>query len=396
MIKLSEQQGRAAKEIEHWFCGQQDRTFVLHGYAGTGKSTIAKVLTQQLPGLNERQSLFMAYTGKAAMVLRQKGCDASTIHQALYAPDEEGNKELCDLTQCMLNESDAAKKQDLRILVARKRNEMGDLKFQINPTEEMKDARLIIIDECSMLNQKILYDIFSSTKAKILLLGDPAQLPPVKANQLDLPANFLLTEIHRQAAESPLLRIATQVREGKGLSICDIKNEHGHIVVSDHIATDEWPAMDQIICGMNRTRHSGNRRMRRVLHGMPDAPITGEKIVVLRNDHKLGIYNGMTGMLSGKISFDGPSMFADIETDDGKIIKNLNFYAKAFGEEGLIDTISRDFVLADFGYILTCHKSQGSEWDNIGVMLEGRFARDPQWIYTALTRARKSCKVLMR
>jgi exodeoxyribonuclease V len=147
---------------------------VLSGYAGTGKTTIARQIGYMFP-----KAAFCAYTGKAAHVLREKGVpNSQTIHSLLYklqGKDKKGN-----------------------------------------PVFSLKNEGqgLVIIDEYSMLDKALINDILSRCR-RVLFLGDPAQLPPIKDGKIQLESNYMLTEIHRQALDNPILKWAHKIREGE-------------------------------------------------------------------------------------------------------------------------------------------------------------------------------------
>ena len=175
----SPQQDRALKEIAAWLKSGRPQIFRLFGYAGTGKTTLARHIAEGIDG----ETVFAAYTGKAALVLRNKGCtDARTIHSLIY------------------------RAQDLDEEVP---------SFVINEQSPANDAALIIIDECSMVDEELGRDLLSFGRP-VLVLGDPAQLPPVKGGGFFTEAepDFMLTEVHRQAADNPIVRMSMIVREG--------------------------------------------------------------------------------------------------------------------------------------------------------------------------------------
>ena len=170
-MQITPQQDQALKAVSAWYKDPHGAPFFyLGGYAGTGKTTLAKHFAASINGVS-----FCAFTGKAALVMRQKGCvGASTIHSLIYTFDTEAPP--------------------------------GTLRFIRNPLSPLLMANLVIVDECSMVNRQLGEDLLSFGK-KVLVLGDPAQLPPVEGAgffTLGEP-DFLLTEIHRQAAENPII-----------------------------------------------------------------------------------------------------------------------------------------------------------------------------------------------
>ncbi len=181
----SEEQSTAIRQIVEWYkSGRQE--FYLAGYAGVGKSTVAAIAIEELKAKCRVKSVrTAAYTGKAASVLRKKGVpDAQTIHSLIYLPvvDEES----------------------------------GDLRFIVSEESPAADADLIVLDECSMVNADIAKDLRSFGK-KILVMGDPGQLPPINGEGAftSREPDLFLREIHRQAADSPIIELATLARQGK-------------------------------------------------------------------------------------------------------------------------------------------------------------------------------------
>ena len=227
MITLAPQQNEALKLIMNWLKDKTpgNKRFVLGGYAGTGKTILAQHISRQIPN-----TLFCAYTGKAASVLRDRGCaGAGTIHSFLYKFENQIN---------------------------------GKPHFRLcHPWESaFTNAGLVVVDEFSMVPESIIRDIENLAK-KVLYLGDPFQLPPVMG-VCTLQPEFLLTDVHRQALESPVLRAATAVREGKRL------NYHAfgefRFLPRAKIDPQEWLDHDQIIVGRNDTRRKVNSYIRSI------------------------------------------------------------------------------------------------------------------------------------
>ena len=165
-MSWSPQQDAALKAVAEWLRRGDRPVFRLFGYAGTGKTTLAK----HIAGV-EGDVAFGAYTGKAALVCARRGEGASTIHSLIYRSregDENG-------PQFVLNRSSSAAKADL-----------------------------IVIDECSMVDEELGRDLLSFGRP-VLVLGDPAQLPPVKGGGFftEAESDVMLTEVHRQAAGRP-------------------------------------------------------------------------------------------------------------------------------------------------------------------------------------------------
>jgi len=341
--------------------------FALGGYAGTGKTTMAKYIRDQIRKDDNDKVLFCAFTGKAALNLREKGLrGASTIHRLIYKRDET----LATRTQWLLDYESTARKADL-----------------------------IIVDEYSMLNKQIIDDLLTvSEKAKILCLGDPAQLPPIEGKSPITHPNVMLTEVHRQALDCPVLEAATYIRQNGKLPDKGRVNEHGCFSLIS--ATKQNPEIllkkfDQVLVATNEARNQLNFKMRRHLFlDCDNQPRETDKMICLQNNYYLDIYNGQVGKLTkiGKTRNPKPMVLEKAEFTVGE---GENACAKDVKMLVCRDMSQRrgaeydGFTDFDYGYAITCHKSQGSEWDSIGVF-PGRNSNQ-EWLYTAVTRARKNC-----
>src|SRR6478752_8433126 len=224
--------------------GSTPQTFRLFGYAGTGKTTLARHIAEGVDGT----VVFAAYTGKAALVLRNKGCDgAQTIHSLIYR--SRGVEE--ESPTFVLNRESAAAK-----------------------------AKLIIIDECSMVDEDLGRDLLSFG-TKVLVLGDPAQLPPVKGGGFftEQEPDVMLTEVHRQAADNPIVRMSMIVREGGRLELGDYGESR--VIRRDAVNSELVLGADQVLVGMNKTRRLYNARIRQLMGRDSTVPVAGEKLVCL-------------------------------------------------------------------------------------------------------------------
>jgi exodeoxyribonuclease-5 len=422
VISLSEDQKAFVASFCDWFrsapCGQQ--TFHLHGYAGTGKTTATGYALEEL-GLGLRSVAFAAFTMKAALVMRANGLrTASTIHKLIYTPvtpspfaAEEARAEFEELReQCPDDMPPAVWKARVRQL-EQAAADAGRVRFIINPFSDVRDARLVVIDECSMVGQELADDLLAFGKP-VLNVGDPGQLPPIRGGErapfLTSRPDAMLTEIHRQAAESPIIALATKARLGLPIGYGDFGNgvrkvRKGTLDVSAYLDAD------QVLCGLHQTRRRVNNAMKRAA-GYPEPLPTGdgEKIIALKNQHRLGIFNGQflrldeveyrrSGGGRGWRAPDGElSISAAVFSDDGEALGEQEIYAGHFLDHVAYDKDrgwrdqwdKRGLVEADWGWVVTVHKSQGSGWPHVVVIDDG-WGRDPQqrkqWLYTAITRA---------
>ena len=408
-MKLTADQEQAKNLIVEWFFNRSDPVFVLAGYAGTGKTFLINYVVKEVLKLEVgEEAVFVSPTGKAATVLAQGGTVAGTVHGLIYIRDED----------------DFDVDEDGEII------QKNRLSFYKRESIDEK-IRLIVIDEASMVNGEMLRDLLSFG-VKCLFCGDNAQLPPVSGDcsLLDTP-DFQLTEIVRQAADNPIIRLATMARNGEIIPY----GEYGEkvSVVSRRFFYGEQRKKsllraNQIICGRNKTRNELNAEMRRYL-GTDESPLplTGEKLICTLNDweqpldkeERFHLVNGIIGKTVGdvregmdflaRLSFqaDGIGERVDVPIDTGIFLQKE--YAHGYGEKAL--TLKGGYLVHEynhemfrrfkaekeeticrfeFAYAITCHKAQGSEFDFAVVFDEAWVFGEEKnrWLYTAITRAK--------
>ncbi|MGH6717105.1 MAG: ATP-dependent DNA helicase [Bradyrhizobium sp.] len=340
--------------------------FRLFGYAGTGKTTLARHIADGVDG----DVKFAAFTGKAALVMRSKGCDnASTIHSLIYRARESG---------------------------------VEQPSFELWDDAPASKARLIVIDECSMVDAEMGRDLLSF-ECPLLVLGDPAQLPPIQGGGFftDSEPDAMLTEVHRQAQDDPIVRMSMEVREGRALA----PGRYGESEVVSRTLLDPQRVMkaDQVLVGRNNTRRAYNARMRQ-RHNIADPlPVAGDKLVCLRNNRKKGLFNGGLWRVKSRTQSRSRSKIMSMrlspEEDIGHKVTKVSVRHDCF--EGGIETIPweqrKPYDEFDYGYVLTVHKSQGSQWDDVVLFDESFAFQDSRarWLYTGITRAAKRLSVVV-
>jgi len=367
-MKFSPQQDEALKAVSRWLKDGRTPIFRLFGYAGTGKTTLAKYFADNVDG----EVLFAAFTGKAAQVLRARGAkNARTIHSLIYRP--KGEEEVSD---------EETGKTTVSPL------------FSINRQSPLAQAALIIIDECSMVDEALGKDLMSFG-TPILVLGDPGQLPPISGGGFftEQEPDILLTEIHRQARDNPIIDLAMQVREGREIMHGDYGT--AQVIGKNEVDRDMVLEADQVLVGTNRTRRRYNQRLRE-LKGFTQAfPQAGDKLVCLRNDPSKALLNGSLWqvMTSSKETVKpGINLLVRPEDDDmDRGSAKIKLLKSVFDDPDLEvpwQTKKRydDF---DYGYALTVHKAQGSQWNSVVLFDESYAFRETRerWLYTAITRA---------
>lgn len=399
-MELFPQQQLAADAITEWYNNADFSArpiFRLFGYAGTGKTTTIRYIIAQL-GL-ERNVIFGAYTGKAAMVMRKHGLPGQTIHSMIYLPVPP-DKDKCRTLQ---NQLLTATDPDTKLRLRKELKEAGQVHFARRAMEDsvLDNASLVVLDECSMVNDEMLDDLLSF-EVPILCLGDPGQLPPIDgegALTRETP-DFMLTEIHRQALDNPIIDFANRARQG--IFIPRIMLGGSKHTSAAAISTEEVLSYDQILTGKNDTRKKLNARIRGLKGFTGLYPVIGDKLICLKNNAEDGLFNGMMCEVMGVGEMLDTSIELKIyrETDDRSssdpiVVKALRAHFEAYQDKTVLDNVKwwerSDTDEFDFGYVITVHKSQGSQWDNVLLWDDKFFVWDrkerKRWLYTGITRA---------
>ncbi len=392
-IDLTKEQSNIIEEIIDWHRTKYSDYITIGGYAGTGKTTIISFIADELKKENRSIRIaFCAFTGKASSVLKSKIKNSirktldnvSTIHSLMYSPkykvDSRGRKVI-----------DGWIRKD-------------EIEYDI-----------IIIDEGSMINQYIWNDL-KSYNIPIIVIGDHGQLPPIgeKYGLLKNP-QLKLMKIHRQASKNPIIKLSMDVRH------------NGHIphgIYSPHVFKLSWrdPRCQYIfnkvewdsdvitLCGFNATRVKINNMIREKENYKMAEPYPGERLICLKNNHTTKIMNGQIGTVQWFRLFNKTNDLykIDLEMDNSDDIYSSVVWNGCFGKEKYDEAHNINFNkiykdelkksketvdLFDYGYSISVHRSQGSEWPRI-VLFEQRSkywddAYFKKWLYTAVTRARE-------
>jgi exodeoxyribonuclease-5 len=372
---FSPQQDEALKAVSRWLKEGRTPVFRLFGYAGTGKTTLAKHFAENVDG----EVLFAAFTGKAAQVLRSRGAtNARTIHSLIYRPRGEETVE-----------DEETGKTSVAPM------------FSINRQSPLAKAALIIIDECSMVDEQLGKDLMSFG-TPILVLGDPGQLPPVSGGGFftEQEPDYLLSEIHRQAKDNPIIHLAMEVREGREI----MRGDYGaaQVISKSEVTQSLVLDADQVLVGTNRTRRRYNQRLRELKGFTADYPQSGDKLVCLRNDPTKGLLNGsLWQVMSSSRETVKPGINLMIRPEDDDMDRGaakIKLLKAAFEDVGteIPWTTRKRYDEFDFGYALTVHKAQGSQWNNVVLFDESYAFRDSRerWLYTAITRAAETLTIV--
>lgn len=400
-ITLSEDQEFAVREI-HKFINARGRELTMGGLAGTGKTyIIARALT--LP--NRPPVAFVALSGKAASVLKSKLERAG----ALLAEDYVGT------IHGLIYETDKVKQSGILQVISKKEDEVVERQPMTEKTHQKIDWRfndmvgyygLIVVDEASMVNGDIHRDLLK-LNIPILAVGDHGQLPPIGGdfNWMENPM-IKLEHIHRQAADNPIVRMAMQARlEGKiNMGVWGPGVEMRQMT-GDRSFASEVTRDTMMLCGRNDTRIWWNNKLREQFGFSGHDPMVGERVVCLKNNHEKKIYNGMLGEIlaiqpSGRHWYNLQVKMESGLIYQGKCLKHQfgsvsNLYN--FSDNGRPMSRFEIEDLFDWGWCITVHKAQGSEWDSV-VLLKERISRSEdewrRWLYTGSTRAREKLLVV--
>ena len=409
---LTADQQEAEALIEAWYFHLNTQIFVLCGYAGTGKTFLVDHVVRALGLVAGESAAFVAPTGKAASVLIKAGVPATTVHSLIYTREEDIEVD---------ENGEVISEQFLRFV----RRESIDSKI-----------KLIVLDETSMVSDDVLRDLLSFG-VKCLCCGDPAQLPPVGGSNTLLRSPVItLREIVRQERDNPIVRLAERIRAGERPQY----GEYGSVSVVPRRSLDAaarrklFCEADQIIVGTNRTRALVNREVR-AFRGIPPErilPEEGEKIICTLNDWSkpldergdFHLVNGIIGTCYhvreqldglGQLDFQPeflPDRVEDLPFDTGIFVRGQ--YYHGYGNRACLLTngilvhegnremlrrfkVRREDTVCrfEFAYAVTCHKAQGSEYDFVVVVDEsGFFENGREWLYTAVTRAKKRLVII--
>lgn len=368
MITLNSQQELAIQTVKNKIKSGQ-KIITIAGFAGTGKTTLVNYIIESL-GYNIEDVAFAAFTGKASLVLQQKGIPAVTLHALLYTSF---------------------------------RNIDGSFSHVIK-RELDKDYKLIVIDEISMTPMDLLRTALIH-EIPIIALGDIGQLPPIgEDNGLLRNPDVILTEIMRQEKDNPIIQLSLDIREGRPLQVQ--KNDSIIILEKKDLVSGMLSWADQVICGYNETRAVLNKSMRSSLGFEDDLPMIGEKVICLKNywttfsSTGSPLTNGAIGEIK-TVSLKTKEYYqVDIKPDYSEDIfksvpVDLNPFLgkpyeykpiRKYGMKGKKKPIETKHF--DYGYAITCHKSQGSQYDKVLVYEEVlNKSLHKKWLYTAVTRA---------
>lgn len=406
-VTYSDEQQRAIDKAVDWLDGYEydpsQRVFRLIGSAGTGKTTVLKEIARR----TKRRMRFAAFAGKAAMVLNSKGCTgAETIHKMIYEPRGMGVKKYREELDKLEHITDPGRRKQHEAMLEQMRIAMNTPGFIRRLSQEFHMMTAFGIDEVSMVDKYIGQDLVDYGHP-ILACGDQGQLPPIMGTGFFFPPGYVpdveLLHIHRQAAGSPVLRLATAVRQGRTLPYGSMGDSH--IVPSLTLA--EYVQFEQVLCGTNKMRMQVNKALRK-LKGRVKVLEAGEKLICLQNNYEIGVMNGSQWEVvqcqhwvdskgnqfyrAHLISLDEPG----VQIKSALIHLNpLLEGREQFDQHWTAMLTGTPTALSmTYGDCMTVHKSQGSQWKSVCVIDDWYGSHYKEWLYTGITRAAERVTVV--
>lgn len=407
-MELTSEQKSAVKNIARDL--KAGRSFItLGGFAGTGKTTVLTELRRHIDPV--KKVAFASFTGKASSVLRDKVVQAGilkqnidyigTIHGLMYHP-------------IIVRKFSEAKQESIDTVLFKRQDSI--------------DYDIILIDEASMVGSKIFSDMMEFNNIQIVACGDSFQLPPVgdieNGSAVSHP-DYLLTEVHRTAQDSSLVKLAHSIRTKQYLPIEPYQDEQIKIISyhsggKEFLDSLEYNSETVTLCFTNSVRQSINQGFR-FKKGYKSNIILYpfEQIVCLTNNPTLGMMNGERfGIEFLTPPFDGDYLNVTVERQDGNFQEAfVHNTLKKFGKKNVIPKSERRknykrtgvdkndpmVIDADYGYAMTVHKAQGSEFKNVCLIDSPLFkgiANSKQnddylrWLYTGVTRSSENLTII--
>ncbi len=381
----TDSQADAIEAVSRWYQERPKQWFFLAGYAGTGKTTLAKHIAKEIGGY----VIFAAFTGKAASVLRKSGCPlATTLHSLMYQPKDRSRKRLRDMQIEQAHTDHPSSEWDrLEYQIIEEKKKLKQPSFKLLDESDIQEADLLVVDEVSMVNKQMGEDILSYG-VPVLVLGDPGQLPPPFGGGYftSEDPDFMLTEIHRQAKGDPIIDLATKARSGEAIALGD----YGKSRVQKGLKKEAALAFDQALCWTNATRRRVNARFRELKGIESPFPVEGDRLVCLKNNHKKALLNGGIWHVMEAPLMDDDSLHCWLESEEGDV-QFITMHKGPFLGEDPPHWEFQHVEKFDYGYCLTVHKSQGSQWKKVLLFDESSGINKAEerrgWLYTGITRA---------
>jgi exodeoxyribonuclease-5 len=385
VLTPNQDQAEALASIRAWYDSDPVEPFVLGGLAGTGKTALLPMLHKSFEWPAPR-TRYVCPTWKAANVLTKKlhaaglGQSATSIHNLIYNP-----RGILHEPECGTWDDPGS---DCTVQPLCKK-----LAWEYDPKDT---PELLVVDEASMVDDRLREDI-ARLAVPTLYVGDHGQLPPVRGISVfaERRPDAVLERIQRQALDSPIIPLSRLVRNGDrswlreaarmGFPVLDAGPASKLRYDPRAAVPPHSDPQTVFIAGTNRGVDHLNALSRRVLGRGPESLVVGELVMAQNNNRKLDIYNGQQGVVS-KVTPTGfgPEVLLTMETgsqyEGPVLLKGTNEIPKH----------QVDVPILRHSYAVTCHKAQGSEFENVVVYLTGSRPETKEWLYTAITRATKN------
>ena len=371
-MQLTAKQDKALQLAKAWWTSSEKnkRPFVLQGFAGTGKTSVVKILIESLGLIPDLEVRYVAFTGMASSVLTRKGNPATTIHRLIYNPVVKGRS----------------------------------ITFKLKDSLE-EGIKLLIVDEFSQINKQLMEDL-SSFQVPMILIGDPFQLKPVggSMNEYMTKPDIALDEVVRQALDNPITYLSKQIRERQPLQLGTM-GDTVYIMPKSSLTPDLASSVEQIVTPTNKLVTWLNNYVRQYVHGLTEPfPYVGEKLMCLKNDwnefrlengNEAYLVNGLLGYVTElgdysdklhtfdisfkptyfseksagftKLTADGLYFLESLRSDE--LLYDPEYLAK-YGKtlkkrEAWMESKAKRIQKFQFAYATTVYKSQGSEFHSV-------------------------------
>ena len=410
-FKYTDGQKTTLSKIANFLDSDKGDYYVFAGYAGTGKTTIVENISNYLKG-NNKKAFIAAPTNKAVARLSEVAknkydANFSTLHQILYGEPDPTTGEWIS-------------------------------KIDLDP-----DKNVLVIDEASMIDDSVWKDIQKDVigkGVKVILIGDGFQLPPVGSDprlmEQHSQKGSQLLNVVRQAADSAIIKLATALRVARVPIVPESSQGDVEVLPPTEINSlffnDVKENKDSVmLVGANKMRLALNSQARNVKFGVfANTPLLeGDRLIAVsnssirKNGESFVITEKMANSLSGPINvqmkpnlnnpnkidtvpiyhfvtkygsnqFLAPNLYGASfhirQLTDDSLSMLVNSYPDAFQTNDKGQTLPQnDTNINTYGYAITGHKSQGSQWDSvyIGTGFFGDNELQARWLYTAVTRA---------
>lgn len=381
---LSDEQSTALTLITDWIKTpiETKQIFILGGIAGSGKSSLLRYIQNE----TNLKAVSMVYTGQASLRMREVGItDAKTIHSTIFNTRKDAD---------------------------------GNPIFTLKTLDELEEDTgkfdYFIVDECSMIDEKMFMNILSFKK-KVLFVGDYEQLPPITGNAILDACDYRLTKCHRTALDNPIIWLSDKIRNGKFR--LSNKTLGKTVLITNKEDVELMQRADQVISSQHKHRIRINDMLRR-LDNKDEELVVGDKVVCKKNNWKFKSYspllkdnislvNGMIGTIE-EIHGNDVATFYDMYKNQHKI-PTIKFDFKPQLDINTYNTVEADYssLLNDrkqgykfdtkelhffeYAYCLSLYGCQGSEFKKVYYQHKpfGSVDIRKKQLYTAVTRSKE-------